>query len=56
LKSKTANCKTLDEVLAKVPEALAMYPQVSRFFTPASPEVANWLAEWQVSHAEEMPF
>jgi hypothetical protein len=56
LKSKTANCKTIDEVMAKVPEALAMYPQVSKFFSPDSPEVMNWLTEWEVSHAEEMPF
>jgi len=56
LQSKTANCQTYEEVLARVPEALAMYPQVAKFFTPDSPEVANWLADWRAKHAQEILF
>jgi hypothetical protein len=50
LKSKTAGCTSLEEVMAKVPEALAMYPQVAKHFSPDSPEVIAWLNEWNEKH------
>ena len=59
LKNKTSNCNTLDEVLAKIPEALAMYPQVAKYFSPESPEVKNWIKNWMASHENvllEIPF